>query len=154
MIKMRLLVDADACPVKNEIIQLGQEFSIPVVFVLSFAHFHQTDKRKDVTVIYVDQSSQSVDIHLANMIQAGDIVFTNDYGLASMLIRPKVIVFSFRGQRYTAENMDQLLEQRHFSFRVRRGGGKTKGPKAFSILDRKKFVESVRKSLIFLQENA
>jgi len=153
MIKIRLLVDADSCPVKEEIIQLGQEFSIPVIFVLSFAHFHQTEKKKDVEVIYVDQSSQSVDIHLVNMVQSGDIVFTNDYGLASMLLRPKVIVFSFRGQRYTEENMDQLLEQRHLSSKVRRGGGKTKGPKAFTTLDRKAFVELVRKSLAFLQEN-
>ena len=153
MVIKRFLIDADSCPVRQEIIRLGKEFSIPSLFIASFAHYSSSESSANEKVIYVDQSSQSVDIFLANLLQSGDVVFTNDYGLASMVLRPDVIVFSFRGQPYTSENIGSLLEQRHLSSRIRRGGGKTKGPKAFTQIDREKFVESVRKSLISLQEN-
>ncbi len=141
----RIIVDADACPVKQEIIHIGQEFRMNVIFVASFAHYMSSFE--GAKIIYVDQSDQSVDLHIANMIQPGDIIITDDYGLAAILLKPYARVLSFRGSEYSSENIQSLLASRHESSKMRRGGHKTKGPKPFMKEDRENFVESLRKIL-------
>lgn len=147
----RIIVDADACPVKKEVMEIGNEFTIPVIFVASFAHF--MNDIQDAKIIYVDSTSQSVDMYIANSLIKGDIVITGDYGLASMVLKPGIKALSFRGMEYTQDILDELLAQRYYSSKVRRGGGKTKGPKAMNIADRKKFVENLRKNILEEQEN-
>jgi len=142
----RVVVDADACPVKAEIIQIAKEFSIPVFFVASYAHV--MSGIQDAEVVYVDASKEAADLFIANFIHKGDLVITGDYGLVSMILKPGITVLSFRGIRYSQANMDALLTQRYMASKVRRAGGKTKGPKPFTLLERKKFVENMRKSLM------
>lgn len=141
----RLIVDADSCPIKDEIINLGKEFQVSVILVASFAHY--TEELEGAKIYYVDSFSQSVDLFIANFIKSGDIVITGDFGLASMVLKPDVKAISFRGIEYTKDNIDMLLAQRHYSSKVRRGGGRVKGPKAFSNIDRENFVENMRRIL-------
>lgn len=141
----KIIVDADSCPVKNEIVCVGKEFSVKVVFITSYAHdMKEIDGAK---IIYVDCFSQSVDLFIANHLSPNDIVITEDIGLAAMCLLPGIKVISFRGVEYCTNNIDYLLANRHNSAKVRRGGGKTKGPKALIISDREKFVEILRKIL-------
>ncbi len=142
--KKRIIVDADSCPVKDEIIQVAKEFSIPVIFVASYAHY--MSEIQGAKILYVDSTKESADLFIANYLEEGDHVITGDYGLASMILKPGIHVLSFRGTTYTQKNLDGFLAQRYMSAKVRRGGGKTKGPKPFTNEIRKKFVENLRKS--------
>lgn len=145
IINARIVVDADSCPVKNEIIQVGREFQVPVILVASFAHY--SSESEGAQIYYVDQSSQSVDLFIVNFIKQGDIVVTGDYGLASIVLKPRIKALSFRGIEYTQDNIDMFLDQRHYTLKAKRSGGKIKGPKPFTNIDREKFVEILRKIL-------
>ncbi len=141
----RIIVDADACPIKQEIIQVGLDYSVPVIFVASFAHF--MNDFKNAKIYYVDSFSQSVDLFIFNLVRKGDIVITGDYGLASVVLKPDVKVISYRGLEYNQDNIDLLLESRHYTLKQKYSGGKIKGPKKFTDLDRKKFVEKLEEIL-------
>lgn len=141
----RIVVDGDSCPVRTEIISTAQEFSVPVIFVATFAHF--MGKLDYAEIIYVDSFNQSSDLYIANYIKQGDVLITGDYGLASMVLREGISILSFKGVEITKENIDIFLSQRHYSAKMRRGGKKVKGPKPFTDNDKKKFVENLRKIL-------
>lgn len=145
-----ILVDADACPVKAEIASAGRASGVPVWMVASYDHRLQPEA--GVTVFQVDRSDQSVDLYIANRVQAGDVLVTQDFGLAAIGIGKRAIVLSNRGQIYTNGNIDFLLERRNEQMRKRRGGGRTKGPRAFTEEDRQHFLQTLTKVLSDKQE--
>ncbi|REK77396.1 YaiI/YqxD family protein [Paenibacillus paeoniae] len=149
--KPTIVVDADACPVKSEITAVARAFDIPVWMVAS--HDHRMEPGPGIKVVQVDRSSQSVDLYIVNHVSAGDIVVTQDFGLACMVLGKGTIVLSPRGEQYTNENIDYLMERRHESAKWRRGGGRTKGPRAMSQEDRDAFQQKLTKLLIIEQEN-
>lgn len=140
---MRIYVDADACPVKEIIIEIGEKYSIPVYLVLSLSHYSPWEKR--VETILVDNIPEAVDIAISNKVVKGDIVITQDYGLASVLISKGCTVLHHTGRKFTKDNIDELLFKRHLSSKVRRSGGKTKGPRALKEKDKNRFKISLEK---------
>ncbi|MDP5273105.1 YaiI/YqxD family protein [Chengkuizengella sp. 2205SS18-9] len=145
-----MIVDADACPVKSEIVLLGKQFQIQVVMVASFDH---SLKNEDGVVnIQVDRSDQSADLYISNHISAGDILITHDFGLASICLGKSVKVISPRGKFYNEQSIDFLLENRHESAKKRRSGHFTKGPKPFSKEDRNNFLQTMTNFLKQLQD--
>ncbi|MFC0216304.1 YaiI/YqxD family protein [Paenibacillus chartarius] len=147
----RIFVDADACPVKSEIVGAGRSHSREVVMVAS--HDHRLEQQDGVRVVQVDRSDQSVDLYIANQIRRGDILVTQDFGLAALALAKGVRCLSNRGQEYSDGNIDYLLDRRNENARRRRGGGRTKGPKALTDEDRKQFLHSLTKLLLDQQEN-
>lgn len=145
-----IVVDGDACPVKTEIARVARSDRVPVVMVSSYDH--RLVPEEGVSVVQVDRSSQSVDLYIVNHITKGDIVITQDFGLACIAIGKGAIVLSPRGEQYSDENIDYLMERRHESAKRRRAGGKTKGPKAMSSEDRERFQQKLTKVLAILQE--
>lgn len=145
-----IVVDGDACPVKTEIARVARGSRVPVVMVSSYDH--RLVPEEGVSVVQVDRSSQSVDLYIVNHITKGDIVITQDFGLACIAIGKGAIVLSPRGEQYSDENIDYLMERRHESAKRRRAGGKTKGPKAMSSEDRERFQQKLTKVLAILQE--
>ncbi|WP_168119292.1 YaiI/YqxD family protein [Paenibacillus sp. HB172176] len=145
-----IVVDADACPVKSEIIATAARFSVPVYMVAS--HDHRLQEQEGVRIAQVDRSSQSADLHIMNAIVAGDILVTQDYGLACMALGKGAVVLSPRGEPYTDDNIDYLMEKRHEAARKRRAGGRTKGPKAMTEEDRHTFQQKLTKVLAIEQE--
>jgi uncharacterized protein YaiI (UPF0178 family) len=139
---MQIIVDADACPVKDEIVRVAARHDVSVLFVACYAH-----ELDGYNVLRVDKEPQAADMAIVNKIQPWDVVVTGDYGLAAMALGKRARVLSFRGQRFTESNIDQLLAQRHLHQRVRRGGGRMRGPKAFSRDDRERF-EAALQSLL------
>ncbi|MDF2657797.1 MAG: YqxD [Paenibacillus sp.] len=150
-IAVKIIVDADACPVKSEIASAASQFGIPVMMVASYDHRLQPGE--GVTVIQVDRSDQSVDLYIANRVSAGDILVTQDFGLATIGLAKRAVVLSNRGQIYTDRTIDFLLEKRHESAKQRRAGKFGKGPKPFTELDRQSFLQTLTKVLTRLQEN-
>jgi uncharacterized protein YaiI (UPF0178 family) len=149
--RCRILVDADACPVKSEIIEAGRAFGVTVTMVASFDHRLQS--ADGVEIVQVDRSDQSVDLYIANQLRPGDIMVTQDFGLATIGLAKRAIVLSNRGQQYSDRTIDFLLESRHESAKRRRGGKHSKGPKPFTDEDRQRFLQSLTKVLHGLQEN-
>ena len=123
---MKVLIDADACPVVNIAVALCLEHSVPCVLLCDTAHeIH----REGAQTLTFDKGSDSVDFALVNRICAGDIVITQDYGLASMCLAKNARVLHQDGWEYTVCNIDALLLTRHESRKYRAAGGRTKGPK-------------------------
>lgn len=145
-----IVVDADSCPVKQEIVGTAAAFQVTVQMVAS--HDHRLEKQPGVDIVQVDRSDQSVDLYIVNHIKRGDVVITGDFGLACVAIGKGAIVLSPRGEQYTDANIDYLMERRHESARRRRAGGRTRGPKAMSGEDRAAFQQKLTKVLSDMQE--
>jgi uncharacterized protein YaiI (UPF0178 family) len=138
---MKIYVDADACPVKDIVISEGTKAEIPVILVTSFSHFSNTEQPAGVETIYVDSGADAADYRIMKLAAKGDLIVTQDYGLASLGLAKGCIVLHHTGYRYTNENIDQLLQTRYLSAMARKGGKRTKGPKPFTEEDREKFRE-------------
>lgn len=140
---MRIFIDGDGSPVKDTTIEVALNYSIDVVIVTSIDHYSLKEYPKNVSFVYVDKGADAADYKIVQLIQPDDILVTQDYGLASLVLPKGVRVLHQLGYEYTVENMDGLLEQRYFSAKVRKSGGRTKGPKAFTQTDREKFRENL-----------
>ena len=122
---MRILVDADACPVKEIIVRLAKERNIPVTMLIDTSH-QLNDGYSEV--ITVDKQADSVDFALMGLLTAYDVVVTQDFGLATMVLGKGAKAINQNGLVYTDQNIDKLLMERHIGQKVRRSGGRTKGP--------------------------
>lgn len=123
---MKVFIDADACPVVSIAADLCVKRSVPCILLCDTAHV--IDQTNTQTFVF-DKGSDSVDFAIANRVDAGDLVITQDYGLASMCLAKKARVLHQDGWEYTQWNIDALLLQRHESRKFRAAGGRTKGPK-------------------------
>lgn len=119
---LNILVDADACPVKQIIVKLAKEHDIPVTMICDTSH-QISDGYSQVLV--VDKARDSVDIALINRVVKGDIVVTQDYGVATMALAKGTRVLNQNGLVYTDDNIDRLLFERFLGQKVRRSGGRT-----------------------------
>ena len=138
---MNIYVDADACPVKDIIISEAANVGIPVILVTSFSHYSNAEQPPGVETIYVDSGAEAADYRIMGLAKKGDLLVTQDYGLASLALARGCIVLHHKGYRYTNENIDELLQSRYLSAMARKSGKRTKGPKPFTEEDREKFRE-------------
>ena len=122
---MKLLIDADACPVVDCAIRLARARGLTVVLVCDAAHQMEREGATTVTVL---KGADSADFRLVNMIEPGDVVVTQDYGLAAMCLAKRARALDQNGMAYTDDNIDALLLRRHTAARLRRGGVRLKGP--------------------------
>ena len=122
---MKVLIDADACPVVDIAVKLCLRYGISCLLLCDTAHAIHRDGAQ--TLIF-DKGSDSVDFALANRTVPGDIVITQDYGLASMCLGRAARVIHQDGWEYTFDNISGLMEQRHIAKKYRRSGGRMKGP--------------------------
>lgn len=139
---MRILVDADACPVKDIIIRVGREKDVPVIMFMDTSHAWKNED--NVEVITVDKSRDGVDIALINMTNKNDIVVTQDYGVAALALGKGAKALNQNGMVFSSENMDKLLFERHLGQKVRRAGGRTKGIRKRTYQDDDKFERILR----------
>ncbi|WP_145372944.1 YaiI/YqxD family protein [Staphylococcus cohnii] len=131
----QVIIDGDACPVTNSVVELTQGASIFVTVVRSFSHFSSKVQPDHVNIIYVDDGPDAVDYKIVKITQSEDIVITQDYGLASLLLNKAKVVMHHKGFVFNQNNINTLLEQRHASAQFRKSGGRTKGPSAFTADD-------------------
>lgn len=135
---MKIIVDADACP--KAVLQIcfnaGQKYGVPVWTVASFNHNIQSDNH-----VVVGNASQEADIKVINLSAAGDIVVTQDWGLAAMVLGKGSACLSPDGRVYRSDRIEFLLEEREAKAKFRRGGGRTKGPKKRTPEDDRRFED-------------
>ncbi|MFD3447699.1 DUF188 domain-containing protein [Microbacteriaceae bacterium 4G12] len=108
----KIFVDADACPVKEEIVQVSNTFHVDIYFVASYAH--QTHFQEG-NWVYVDSFKDEVDFYIYKHTKKGDLVVTHDMGLAGLLVKKGVHVLSPRGTLLEDERMDTILYNRYVS---------------------------------------
>lgn len=140
MVLVNIYIDADASPVQDETIKIAKTYNLRVFVVKSYAHFSHEPILSNVEVIYVDSEKDAADFAIAKRIQPGDIVITQDYGLASICLAKQCYVIHHKGFSFTEKNIDRLLAIRHNSAQARRAGKRTRGPKPFTEEDRQKFI--------------
>lgn len=121
---MRILIDADGCPVVNIAIEVAKKSNLECIIICDTCHVFT---REGATTVTVSKGADSVDFALVNMIQKGDIVITQDYGLAAMCLARGAITISQNGMIYSNDNIDFLLAQRHSARKIRMKGGRIKG---------------------------
>lgn len=122
---MKVFVDADACPVVDIIVRLCKQAGITCTLLCDTAHEMH---REGAQTLVFDKGADSVDFALVNRVSSGDVVVTQDYGLASMCLAKRAIVLHQDGWTYTEDNIGALLFQRHESKKYRMAGGRIKGP--------------------------
>ncbi|MDP4179008.1 MAG: YaiI/YqxD family protein [Bacillota bacterium] len=139
---MRIIVDADGCPGRSIIENLGKKFNIPVIMYCDINHILSSDY---ASVKYMDSGFQSVDMAIANEAFANDIIVTQDFGVAAMVLGKNCSAISPKGYIYDDDNMDRLLFERHISQKVRRSGGKTSNPKKRKTEDDERLYKNLLK---------
>jgi uncharacterized protein YaiI (UPF0178 family) len=140
-----ILVDADSCPVKEEIVEIANQFSIKILFVASYNHLSHNSLQ--VEWKYVDVGKEAADLYIMNHTRKGDIVITQDIGLASTLLPKGVHVLSVRGILFEEKDIQTALDFRYLKAKARKRGDYGKGPKPLTANDRERFVKQLTKIL-------
>ena len=122
---MKIYVDADGCPVVRICTDTAAKYGKECIIVSDTAHIFNIEGAKCVTV---SKGSDSADFYIANSIENGDIAVTQDYGLAAMCLARGAKVLTQNGFKIDEGNIDSLLMSRFAAQRVRRAGGRLKGP--------------------------
>ena len=122
---MKILIDADGCPVTKIACEVALKHKIECKVICDTAHIIKIDGIETLTV---SKGADSVDFYLVNMLNAGDIAITQDYGLAAMCLSKKASVINQDGIIFDDSNILSLLNNRHTSKKLRMQGIRLKGP--------------------------
>lgn len=133
---MKILIDADGCPVVDITVQMAKENQIDCFILCDTSHVYEKD---GATTMTFSKGADSVDFALVNRVSAGDIVITQDYGLAAMCLSQNASVINQDGLKYTADNIEAMLFARHVAKKIRNSGGRLKGPKKRSAIQDEDF---------------
>jgi hypothetical protein len=114
---MKIIVDADASPVLNIVIELAKKYQVDLLIVSDYNHLIQSDYGE---IKSVDKGQDQADHEIMSQTNSGDLVVTQDYGLASLVLLKNADVLHQNGWFYTQNNIDQLLMQRQISQKMRR----------------------------------
>ena len=142
---MKIFIDADGCPVVDITVAIAKRNSIECYIICDTAHEFQKDGAK---TIVVEKGADSVDFRLVNLVSAGDIVVTQDYGLAAMCLARKAVPLSQNGLVFTDKNIDELLFSRYVSKKIRNAGGRLKGPSKRTAEQDEKFRTALEKLIL------
>lgn len=147
---MQIFVDADACPVVRIVEEVAKKYGIAVTLLCDTNHILSSDYSE---VIVVGAGADVVDYKLISICHKGDIVVSQDYGVAAMALGKGAYAIHQSGKWYTNDNIDQMLMERHLNKKARRGSHKNhlKGPKKRTEEDDERFTQSFEKLVLVAQ---
>ena len=148
---VHIFVDADACPVVGIIETMAEKYNIPTTLLCDTNHVLSSAYSE---VVVVSAGADAVDYKLISICHKGDIVVSQDYGVAAMALGKGVYAIHQSGKWYTNDNIDQMLMERHLNKKARRSSHKNhiKGPKKRTEEDDVRFAQSFEKMLMMVQE--
>ncbi len=148
---MQIFVDADACPVVRIVEEVAKKYGIVVTLLCDTNHILSSDYSK---VIVVGAGADAVDYKLISICHKGDIVVSQDYGVAAMALGKGAYAIHQSGKWYTNDNIDQMLMERHLNKKARRGSHKNylKGPKKRTEEDDKRFAQSFENMVLMARK--
>ena len=141
---MKILIDADGCPVVDSTVRAAKKNNIECLILCDTSHVFE---KEGATTMTFSKGADSVDYALANRVLAGDIVITQDYGLAAMCLSKNAVVINQDGLEYTDDNIDALLLVRHTAKKIRNSGSRLKGPKKRTAFQDEKFEAELTRLL-------
>ena len=149
---MQIYVDADACPVVGIVEEIAEKYKIPVTLLCDTNHVLYSEYSD---VIVVGAGADAVDYKLIGVCHKGDIVVSQDYGVAAMALGKGAYAIHQSGRCYTDDNMDQMLMERHLNKKARRSSHKNhiKGPKKRTKEDDERFAQSFEKMIRMVQQD-
>ena len=144
---MKIFVDADACPVVRIVEEVAEKYRLNVTLLCDTNHILTSDYSE---VIVVGAGADAVDYKLISICHKGDIVVSQDYGVAAMALGKGAYAIHQSGKWYTNDNIDQMLMERHLNKKARRSSNKNhlKGPKKRTEEDDKRFAQSFEKLVL------
>lgn len=137
---MRILIDADGCPVVDETLKIAKQFALECLILCDTSHRFE---REGAETLVFSKGADSVDFALVNLLRPGDLVVTQDYGLAAMCLARSALALNQDGMEYTADNIDALLLARHTAKKIRNAGGRLKGPAKRTAAQDRAFSEAL-----------
>ena len=149
---MRLWVDADACPVKNEIYRVAQRLGVPVTLVAN--QWMRTPDGELFELEVVGAGFDLADDRIVEGAARGDVVVTSDIPLAARCLEKGASVLSPSGRDFTEENVGDALASRELHASLREAGERVGGPSAFSAKDRSRFLHRLDQLLLALRREA
>ena len=149
---MQIFVDADACPVVDIVEMIAEKYNIPTTLLCDTNHVLYSDYSE---VIVVGAGADAVDYKLIRICHKGDIVVSQDYGVAAMALGKGAYAIHQSGKWYTNENIDQMLMERHLNKKARRSSHKhhMKGPRKRTEDDDLCFAQSFEKLIRMAKAN-
>ena len=144
---MQIFVDADACPVVDIVETIAEKYNISTTLLCDTNHILYSDYSE---VIVVGAGTDAVDYKQISICHKGDVVVSQDYGVAAMALGKGAYAIHQSGKWYTDENIDRMLMERHLNKKARRGSSKNyiKGPKKRTSEDDKRFAQSFEKLVL------
>ncbi len=144
---MQIWVDADACPVviKDILFRAATRVGVPLTLVAN--RLLHVPPSPHIKAVQVPHGFDVADNHIAEQVQANDLVITADIPLASQVIERSGFALNPRGEFYTTENIQERLAMRNFMEELRSAGTATSGPSAFSQSDRQAFANQLDRFL-------
>ena len=144
---MQIFVDADACPVVDIVETIAEKYNISTTLLCDTNHILYSDYSE---VIVVSAGADAVDYKLISICHKGDVVVSQDYGVAAMALGKGAYAIHQSGKWYTNENIDQMLMERHLNKKVRRSSHKNhmKGPRKRTEEDDVRFAQSFEKLIL------
>lgn len=141
---MQIFVDADACPVVHIVEKIARKYNVDVTLLCDTNHTLSSDYSE---IIVVGAGADAVDYKLISICHKGDIVVSQDYGVAAMALGKGAYAIHQSGKWYTDDNIDQMLLERHLSKKARRSSSKNhiRGPQKRTEEDDNRFLESFEK---------
>ena len=136
---MQIFVDADACPVVDIIEKIAEKYNIKTTLLCDTNHVLYSDYSE---VIVVGAGADAVDYKLISLCHRGDIVVSQDYGVAAMALSKGAYAIHQSGRWYTDENIDRMLMERHLN------KNHIKGPKKRTEEDDERFAQSFEKMIL------
>lgn len=141
---MQILIDADGCPVVRQTVEAARKWNVPCKILCDTAHQFSDSYAETVVV---EKGADSVDFRITNMVEAGDLVITQDYGLSAMCLARKAIPVTQNGLVISDANIDQLLFSRYLSKKMRNAGVRMKGPAKRTEEQNRAFVRVLNEQL-------
>lgn len=147
---MQIFIDADACPVVGIVEAIAEKYNTPATLLCDTNHVLYSDYSE---VIVVGAGADAVDYKLISICHKGDIVVSQDYGVAAMALGKGAYAIHQSGKWYTDENIDRMLMERHLNKKARRGSSKNhiKGSKKRTSEDDERFAQSFEKLMLMAQ---
>ena len=144
---MQIFIDADACPVVGIVEKIAKAHNLPVTLLSDTNHVFSSDYSE---VMIVGAGADAVDYKLISICRRGDIVVSQDYGVAAMALGKGAYAIHQSGKWYTNDNIDQMLMERHLNKKARRGSSKNhiKGPRKRTSGDDERFAQSFEKLML------
>ena len=144
---MQIYVDADACPVVRQTEELAKKYSLAITLLCDTNHVLHSGYAE---VRVVGAGADAVDLVLINLCHRGDVVVTQDYGVAALAIGKRAYAIHQNGWLYTQENIDRLLMERHLAKKARRSKKKIhlRGPAKRTREDNEHFTAALEALLL------